>query len=73
MNRKTIILLVAMVATILPAVAVADVMVQGSISVEQTITQHRVTARMRIMISRKASWMIILSFAPTTLLNLQKG
>ena len=37
MNRKTIILLVAMVATILPAVAVADVMVQGSISVESTV------------------------------------
>ena len=36
MNRKTIILLVAMVATILPAVAVADVMVQGNVQVEAT-------------------------------------
>jgi len=33
MNRKMVILLVAMVATILPAVAVADVMISGSASI----------------------------------------
>lgn len=37
MNKRTMILLVAMVATILPAVAVAEVMVQGNISVESTV------------------------------------
>ena len=33
MNRKIMILMVAVVATVLPAVAVADVMITGSVSV----------------------------------------
>jgi len=36
MNRKIMILMVAVVATVLPAVAVADVMITGSVSVHGT-------------------------------------
>jgi len=39
MNRKIMILMVAVVATVLPAVAVADVMITGSITVQGSNTQ----------------------------------